>query len=105
MEETTEEQEKKKQEAAEKRRAEEKRLAEDKAIHLTTWKRAVEKYRDLLQETVDALRTEPDSVPANHIIDGFAQRSEEIQRAGQCFRDDVKRTKITRPKEKEKIYF
>jgi hypothetical protein len=67
--------------------------------YLEDWKVASKKYCDLLEEMVQKLRAESDSetVPATHILNGLAKKSEVIQRAGQCFRDDVDRAVRSAP--------
>jgi len=71
----------------------------------TDWKSAAEKYCARLEEAIEELRKNTDSVPASNILNDLVVRSEEIQRAGQCFRDDVKRTIRTAPEPPSKPFF
>jgi hypothetical protein len=66
-------------------------MANDNNKRLEDWKIASKKYCDLLEEMVTELRGKIEMVPATYALTALAKKSEVIQRAGQCFRDDVDR--------------
>ena len=67
------------------------------AKRLADWKVASKKYCDLLEEMVEELRDKIETVPGQNSLADLAKKSEVIQRAGQCFRDDVDRAVKSAP--------
>jgi hypothetical protein len=73
-------------------------MASDSEKRQADWKSASQKYCARLEDMIDELRHNIEIVPAAGILASLAEKSEVIQRAGQCFRDDVKRAVKSEPK-------
>ncbi len=70
---------------------------------LNDWQIASKKYCDLLEERIEELRGKIEIVPDPNTLTTLAKKSEVIQRAGQCFRDDVERA-LKSPPPKQSIF-